>query len=439
MKVIIKNIILTFLLSLLVFASVASATIQFWVRDPNEVVLPDANGITMTACSGTTTETCTYDYYNCSVLGWYQGQTFKDNAYSTWTNLWNCIPFDFSLSVNPTSGSVTQGNSTTTSVTATLTSGTTQPVSFSYSGLPSGATASFSPVSCNPTCSSTLTITTSSTTPVGTYPITVTGTGGGQTKTTTFTLTVNASFDFSLSVNPTSGSVTQGNSTTTSVTATLTSGTTQPVSFSYSGLPSGATASFSPVSCNPTCSSTLTITTSSTTPVGTYPITVTGTGGGQTKTTTFTLTVNIPLLPMSLKSGWNLISFPYKNPSVANINCDSSYFIFYGWNSEKQKWEIVTSTSNIKGGIAYWIYANKACTIGYSGTTTVQTSEITMKSGWNAVGGTTANKDMNSIKGSCTIIKQLTYKTETGEWVTVDTIEPTKGYWIQINNNCQFS
>jgi len=201
--------------------------------------------------------------------------------------------FDFSLSAP--SVSVTQGSSATNTITATLTgTGATQPVSFSVSGLPSGATPS-AITSCSPTCTTSLTITTSPTTPVGSYVITVTGTGGGLTRITTFTLTLNAvaAFDFSLS-NSGGITVTQGSSSSNTITATLLSGTTQSVSYTVSGLPSGATHSFSTTSCNPTCTTTLTITAASTTPAGTYTITVTGTSGTLTRATSFLLTVNLP-------------------------------------------------------------------------------------------------------------------------------------------------
>src|SRR5438093_11426880 len=65
--------------------------------------------------------------------------------------------FDYSLS-NSGNQTVTQGSSVTNLITGTLVSGTTQSVSFSASGLPAGATASFSSASCSPTCSSTMTI-----------------------------------------------------------------------------------------------------------------------------------------------------------------------------------------------------------------------------------------------------------------------------------------
>ena len=98
--------------------------------------------------------------------------------------------FDFSLT-NGGNKSVNQGSSVTNSVTATLVSGTSQSISFSTSGLPTGAMATFSPTSCSPTCPTTLTISTLSTTPAGNYTITVTGTAiGGLTKQTTFALTV---------------------------------------------------------------------------------------------------------------------------------------------------------------------------------------------------------------------------------------------------------
>jgi len=100
--------------------------------------------------------------------------------------------FDFSVEVNPTSGSASQGSSVSTNVTATLLSGSTQSVTFSASGLPSGTSASFSPTACNPTCSSSMTINTVGSTPTGTYSINVCGTGGGLSRCVVYQLTVTA-------------------------------------------------------------------------------------------------------------------------------------------------------------------------------------------------------------------------------------------------------
>jgi hypothetical protein len=64
------------------------------------------------------------------------------------------------------------------------------------------------------------------------------------------------------------------------------------VSLSASGLPTGATASFSPTSVTAGASSTLTIATTAATPAGTYPISIAGTSASATHSTTYTLTVN---------------------------------------------------------------------------------------------------------------------------------------------------
>ena len=98
---------------------------------------------------------------------------------------------DFSISDSPTSAAVNPGASATSTISTAVTSGSAQSVTLSASGLPSGASASFSANPITAGGSSTLTVATASSTPAGTYPITVTGTGASATHTTTFTLTVN--------------------------------------------------------------------------------------------------------------------------------------------------------------------------------------------------------------------------------------------------------
>ncbi|SCE74557.1 Zn-dependent metalloprotease [Micromonospora viridifaciens] len=100
---------------------------------------------------------------------------------------------DFSVTLSPTSGSVTAGSAVSSTVSTATTSGTAQTVTFSASGLPTGASASFSPSSVTSGGSSTLTISTSSSTPTGTYSVTITGTGTSANHTATYTLTVNGS------------------------------------------------------------------------------------------------------------------------------------------------------------------------------------------------------------------------------------------------------
>ena len=103
-----------------------------------------------------------------------------------------------------------------------------------------------------------------------------------------------ATIDFSMSVGPGSLAVTAGFSASTTISTAVTSGTTQPVTLTASGLPVGTTASFSPASVSAGDSATLTIVTSDSTPPGPVTVRVTGTGTAATATTDVTLTVSSP-------------------------------------------------------------------------------------------------------------------------------------------------
>ncbi len=208
----------------------------------------------------------------------------------------NCVNFpvvsgpNFSLSASPSSLTVTQGSSGSSTITVTPSGGFTGSVSLSTSALPSGVTASFGT---NPTTgSSVVTFTASSTATTGTSSITITGTSGTLSHTTSISLTINATAtpNFSLSASPSSLSVTQGSSGSSTITVTPSGGFTGSVTLSNSALPSGVTASFGT---NPTTStSVLTFTASSTATTGTSTITITGVSGTLSHTTTISLTIN---------------------------------------------------------------------------------------------------------------------------------------------------
>jgi subtilase family serine protease len=197
----------------------------------------------------------------------------------------------FTLSDSPSSLSITQGGAAGTStVTVTDVGGFTGSVTLAASGLPSGVTATFGT---NPTTgSSTLSLTASATATTGTSTVTITGTSGSLTATTTLALTVTAAAapSFTLSASPSSLSVTQGSSGTSTISVTDKNGFTGSVTLAASGLPSGVTAAFGT---NPTTgSSVLTLTASATATTGTATVTITGTSGTLTATTTLALTVN---------------------------------------------------------------------------------------------------------------------------------------------------
>ena len=99
-------------------------------------------------------------------------------------------PLDLSVALIPASGTILQGGSLDVAVNVSLLSGISQLSEFSVANLPNGATASFSPVNCSPTCSSLMTINTVPSTPVGASMLPVTVTSGTLQKTLNFTLTM---------------------------------------------------------------------------------------------------------------------------------------------------------------------------------------------------------------------------------------------------------
>ncbi|OPC83960.1 hypothetical protein B4N89_26215 [Embleya scabrispora] len=203
-------------------------------------------------------------------------------------------PDDFSLSLNPTSGSVQPGGDVTTSVATATTGGNAQQLTLSTGTLPSGVTAVFTPGTVQSGGSSSLKFTASSGAAQGTFPITITATGTATTHSAQYQLTVGSgpgNPDFSLSLNPTQGTVTPGGDVTTSLTTATISGTPQQLTLAAGGLPGGVTAVFTPDTIQSGASSSLKLSASSAATPGTYTVTVTATGTGTTHSVDYRLTV----------------------------------------------------------------------------------------------------------------------------------------------------
>jgi hypothetical protein len=200
---------------------------------------------------------------------------------------------DFSVAATPASATVTQGGTAGYTVTVTPSNGYTGTVNFSATGLPAGATPTFTPASAavsTAAVQSSLAVATAATLAAGSYPFTITASDGTLSHSSNVTLVVNSAGDYTLSASPASQTVTAGTGTSYTVNVVPSGGFNGAVSFSVSGLPTGATGNFNP---NPSAtSSTLSIATASTTAAGTYTLTVTGTSGSLSHTTTVTLVVN---------------------------------------------------------------------------------------------------------------------------------------------------
>ena len=209
---------------------------------------------------------------------------------------------NFSLSASPTSVTVAQGSSGTSTITITSSGGFNSATTLSASGLPNGVTASFStnPVTppANGSATSTLTLTASSSATVGAATVTITGTSGSTTQTTTISLTVNSSSgtkNFTLALNPSSFTIDERGSVSTTLTITSVNGFGGSVDLSVNEFPSGvsATASSDPVSVPANGSATATITWSASrrAPTGTTTIELIGTSGSLTNEIPVTITV----------------------------------------------------------------------------------------------------------------------------------------------------
>ncbi|HXO33745.1 MAG TPA: hypothetical protein VN901_15450, partial [Candidatus Acidoferrales bacterium] len=209
---------------------------------------------------------------------------------------------NFTIAASPTSVTVTQGANGTSTITITSTGGFNSATTLSATGLPSGVTAAFStnPVTppANGSATSTFTLTASSSATVGTATVTITGTSGSTTHSTTIALTVNASAgtaNFTLSLSPSSFTVDESGSVSTTLTVTSVNGFHSAVDLSVNEFPSGvsATASANPVTppANGSAKVTITWSASRRAPTGKTTIELIGTSGSLTNETPVAITV----------------------------------------------------------------------------------------------------------------------------------------------------
>lgn len=248
---------------------------------------------------------------------------------------------NFSLSISPTSRTITAGDGATNYTVNSTSTNFSSNVALSISGLPTGATGTFSPTSIVPPASSTLSVSANVSTTPGTYPLTITGIGGGKTNSAPATLVINAPpppplTNFTLSVSPSSQSITSdGGDVSYTINSTATNFNSS-VTLDVSGLPAGATFGFSPNPITPPQSSTLTVTVVSNTAAGTYPLTVSGVGGGLTRTAGATLIVTASTAGSSTLYEAELIPF-ITSGAAANVVADT--------NASNGEWVSLLSTN----------------------------------------------------------------------------------------------
>ena len=153
--------------------------------DPNPIPYPGAGSSTMTINVGANTAV---GMYSITVTG----RAYGVVQHSTTVTLTVTASADYTISANPSSVTVVQGQQGSSTITTTISGGFNSAINLSASGVPSGTTVSFAPnpISAPGNGTSAMTISVGAGTAVGTYPLTVAGNGGGIQHSTTVTLTV---------------------------------------------------------------------------------------------------------------------------------------------------------------------------------------------------------------------------------------------------------
>ncbi len=213
---------------------------------PAAVVYTPVNGSASGSASlGASLSTTIGTAGSYAITATYSGDTNYTGTTSTNSATITVQAPGFTLSAAPSTLSVAQGGMGTSTITVNPTGGFTGSVTLAASGLPSGVTAAFGT---NPTTgTSLLTLTASSSATAGTATVTISGTSGNLTGMTTIALTVAqgpivpATLTAPPAANP-------GQSTSTTMMVSPGGGGTfsSNVTYACSGLPTGATCSFSP-------------------------------------------------------------------------------------------------------------------------------------------------------------------------------------------------
>jgi hypothetical protein len=190
---------------------------------------------------------------------WYTNEYIPSNGAFNWKTRIGSFKFsscgstggnDFSISANPTTLSIAQGNSGNSTISTAVTSGSAGTVNLTASVSPTGPTAALNPTSVTAGGSSTLTVNVGSSVAPGSYTVTVTGTEGTAQHSTSVAVTVTSSGGGS--------GITNGGFETGSLSGWTTAGTTAISTTAHTGSYSARVGSTSAVNGDSSVSQTFT-------------------------------------------------------------------------------------------------------------------------------------------------------------------------------------
>lgn len=258
---------------------------------------------------------------------------------------------DFSISASPTTVFVVQGTSGTTTLTVTSINGFNSPIGLSVGWIgstPSGVTFTFATLVSPPpggTTAVTFTVTASSAASVGTFTFRISGTTGLLRHSIDLAVQVSSSVrDFTISLSPSSVSLVQGAQGSSTVAVQSIGSFASGVALASSGVPGGTTVTFGTNPVTPpvggTASSTVTILTSVSMPVGSYGIVIEGSSGSLSHNAILTVIVTpSAVADFSVWSSSGVISVTQGASGAATITVlsrngfSSNVLLFVSWLS----------------------------------------------------------------------------------------------------------
>jgi hypothetical protein len=200
---------------------------------------------------------------------------------------------DFSLTAAAASVTTQPAGTGVDAITVAGNNGFTGTVALTASGLPSGASASFSPGSITSAGNATLSLSAGSAA-AGTYAVSITGTAGQLIHSAPVSWSISSTTpppDFNVTSNASAVTSNNGAAATDSLTLLASNGFNNSVALSVGGLPAGASSAFTPASvAGGSGNATLSLTPGTAAP-GSYPLAITGTGGGKSHTAALTWTI----------------------------------------------------------------------------------------------------------------------------------------------------
>jgi len=151
---------------------------------------------------------------------------------------------------------------------------------------------------------------------------------------------------------------------------------------------------------------------------------------------------------ISLKPGWNLVSFPFEpNDSKVSEVFNNQDSVVSIWNYDSGIWAkyilslpFLSDLEIIEAGKAYWIEMEESTSIVSSGSLGI--NQISLSTGWNFVGyNLLEERSVEALFGSIMDDVSSIWSFSEGKWswydtsvplVTLNNLNPGKGYWIKM-------